>query len=75
MGRIDLYHRKKAGLTQQELARLAGMGKTVVFDIEKGKKSVRLDSLMKILSALNVSLKLESPLMRLYEKEESNEES
>jgi HTH-type transcriptional regulator/antitoxin HipB len=33
--------RKKVGLSQAELARLAGVGKTVVFDIEKGKTTIR----------------------------------
>lgn len=31
------YYRKQSGLSQQELARLAGVGKTVIYDIEKGK--------------------------------------
>jgi y4mF family transcriptional regulator len=54
--------RRKAGLTQLELARLAGVGKTVVFDIEKGKPSVRLTTLLRVLLALNVEVRLESPL-------------
>lgn len=37
MASIIRGHRKKAGLTQKELADLAGLGKTVIFDIEKGK--------------------------------------
>ncbi len=27
------FHRKKAGLTQLELAKLAGLGKTVILDV------------------------------------------
>lgn len=53
--------RKKAGLSQQSLAEIAGVGKTVVFDIEKGKASVQLDSLLKVLAVLNIQLKLEGP--------------
>jgi len=64
------YHRKKAGLSQLELARLAGTGKTAVFDIEKGKESVQLDTLMKILNVLNIKLKFESPLMNEYKSGE-----
>lgn len=74
---IVRYHRKKAGLTQTELARMAGVGKTVVFDLEKGKKSIQLDSLKKVLHVLNISLNLESPLMEVFKssQKESNEES
>lgn len=59
-----ITHRKKAGLTQKQLADLAGVGKTVVFDIEKGKASIRFDTLMKVLDALNIQINLDSPLMR-----------
>ena len=54
--------RRKAGLSQLELARLAGVGKTVVFDIEKGKPSVRLDTLLRVLDSLNVELRPTNPL-------------
>jgi HTH-type transcriptional regulator/antitoxin HipB len=63
LGRIVRFHRKRSGLTQAELARMAGVGKTVVFQIEKGKTTVRLDTASKILAVLNVRLRAESPLM------------
>ena len=66
---IVRYHRKKSGLSQAALAKLAGVGKTVVYDIEKGKKSVQLDTLSKVLGVLNISITFESPLMARYEKE------
>lgn len=56
-------HRKKAGLTQKALADIAGLGKTVIFDIEKGKDTVQFSSLLKVLKALNIKLKIESRLM------------
>jgi len=56
-------HRKAAGLSQLQLAELAGVGKTVVFDIEKGKETIQLDTLRKILAVLNITAKLTSPLM------------
>jgi y4mF family transcriptional regulator len=59
-----LTHRKAAGLTQKQLADLAGVGKTVVFDIEKAKSSVRFDTLMKVLAALSIEIRLDSPLVR-----------
>lgn len=57
------YHRKRSGLSQSELAALAGIGKTSVFDIENGKRTVRLATLVSALRALNITLMLTSPLM------------
>jgi HTH-type transcriptional regulator / antitoxin HipB len=57
------FHRKKCGLSQKELADLAGVGKTVVFDIEKGKTSIQWATLQKILTVLNIKIKFESPLL------------
>ncbi len=56
-------------MSQQELAKLAGIGKTAVFDLEKGKESIQLDTLWKVLQVLNITVKLESPLMEKYAKE------
>jgi y4mF family transcriptional regulator len=70
---IVKFHRAKSGLTQKQLADLAGVGKTVVFDIEKGKESVRLNTLVKIFEVLNIKMNFDSPLMNLMRKE--NEES
>lgn len=50
--------RKGRRLSQQALAREAGVGKTVVFDIEKGKSTVRLLTLLKILKAVGLRLDL-----------------
>lgn len=55
-------HRKISGLTQAELAGLAGVGKTAVFDIEHGKSSVQFDTLRSVCRALNITLRLESPV-------------
>jgi len=63
LAKIIKNHRKAAGLSQQQLAEIAGIGKTVVFDIEKGKETVQLDTLRKILNALNIKVRLISPLM------------
>jgi y4mF family transcriptional regulator len=74
LGRIIHFHRKKSGLSQQGLAELAGLGKTVVFDMEKGKLTVRFDSLLKVFEVLNIKIELQSPLMNLY-RETLNEAS
>lgn len=68
---IVKLHRKQAGLTQKALADLAGVGKTVIFDIEKGKETVQWDTVLKVLAVLNVKIKFESPLLELME---SNDE-
>ncbi len=60
------YHRKKSGLSQSGLAALAGVGKTVVFDLEKNKPSVRLDTLLKVLRVLNIGVFFRSPLMGTF---------
>ena len=60
------FHRKKSNLTQNELAKLASVGKTVIFDIEKGKKTIRLETLMKVLRVLNITVIFQSPLMEIY---------
>jgi len=69
---IVKYHRKKAGLSQKSLADVAGVGKTVVFDIEKGKETVQFKSIIHVLNALNVSIELNSPLMDKYNTEHEN---
>lgn len=64
-------HRKSAGLSQLRLAEMAGIGKTAVFDVEKGKETIQLDTLRKILKVLNIKVQLNSPLINqtiLHEK-------
>lgn len=74
LAKLVHFHRKKSGLSQLELSRLAGVGKTVVFDIENGKLSIRFNTLLKILDVLNVKIEFNSPLMKLF-KDSLNEES
>jgi y4mF family transcriptional regulator len=62
------FHRKQSKLSQAELAELAGVGKTVIYDIEKGKMTVQLDTLTKVLQALNIRIVFESPLMTSFEE-------
>ena len=59
-------HRKMSGLTQSQLAELAGVGKTVIYDIEHAKPSVRLDTIIKVLNVLNIHIELAGPLMHTY---------
>lgn len=66
--RIVQFHRKQAGLSRIELADIAGVGKTVVYDIENGKETVRLNTLLKVLGALNISISIDSPLMDQFKE-------
>lgn len=68
LAEIVFYHRKKSGLNRLELALLAGVGKTVVYDIEHGKPSVKLATIVKILNVLNIRIKLIGPLKSTVEK-------
>ncbi len=60
---IIKIHRKAANLTQIQLAELAGVGKTVVFELEKGKETVKLNTLRKVLKVLNIDMRFTSPLL------------
>ncbi|MCR8668695.1 helix-turn-helix domain-containing protein [Aestuariibaculum sp. M13] len=64
LGALIKANRKKAGLTQLELANLAGIGKTTVFDIEKNKKTIRWSNLLAVLEVLNIKIEFKSPLNR-----------
>ncbi len=61
------FHRKKAGLSRNQLADFAGVGKTVIFDIENGKATVQAQSLSKVLMILNIRCVFQSPLMATFQ--------
>ena len=63
LAEVIRLHRKAARLSRVKLAELAGVGKTVIYDVEKGKESVQLDTLRKILKVLNIKIVLTSPLL------------
>ena len=69
LAKLIKFHRKKAELTQARLAKLAGVGKTTVFDIENGKINVQLNKILSILEVLNIRLNFESPIMHLVEND------
>lgn len=61
LGRIVREGREIRQLSQFQLAEAAGVGKTVVFDVEHGKPTVQLDTVLKILGALDIRMVLECP--------------
>ena len=69
IGDIILFHRKKSGLTRKQLADLAGVGNTVIYDIEKGKETIRFSTLQKVLKTLNIKITFTSPLMEVLHEE------
>lgn len=69
IGKMIYFHRKQSGLSQQQLAQLSGLGKTVIFDVEKGKTTIRFDTLLKILNVLNIHMTFHSPIMNLFEEQ------
>jgi HTH-type transcriptional regulator / antitoxin HipB len=73
LSEVIRFHRKKSGLTQKGLADLANVGKTVIFDLEKGKSSVQFDIIEKVLNTLNIKITFDSPIMKLMKNE--NEKS
>ncbi len=75
LARIITYHRKKSGLNRIELSRIAGVGKTVVYDLEHGKTTVRLDTIMKVIAVLNLKFEIIGPLMQAYREQEGNAQS
>jgi len=74
MAEIILFHRKQSGLTQQSLAELAGVGKNMVYELERGKQSVCLENLLKVLQVLNIELDFQSPLREAFLKEHADAE-
>lgn len=68
---IVRHHRRLSGLSQAQLAKVAGVGKTVIFDIEHGKESVQFDTLKKVLAALNIRFILQSPVLERNDKRQT----
>lgn len=62
LGTLIKQHRKAAALSQSELANMAGVGKTLIFDLEHGKMSVRLDKCLAVLDVLNIKVNLSSAI-------------
>ena len=50
--------RKRLGLTQAELAMAAGVGLRFMVDLEAGKPTVRLETVMRVIDALGGAMQL-----------------
>ncbi len=67
IGPMIQFHRKKAGLSRIDLARLTGLGKTLIYDVEHGRLTVSFKKLMSICKVLNINLAFTSPYMDEFE--------
>jgi HTH-type transcriptional regulator / antitoxin HipB len=67
IGSLIAFHRKKAGLTQIELAKLSGVSRFVVQDIEAGSGRTTWKHLVSVLNSLNVELEPKGPLVDAWQ--------
>lgn len=59
--------RKRLGLTQPQLALAAGVGVRFIVDLESGKPTVRLESVLRVIDALGGTLQLSGLASSAYE--------
>lgn len=57
-------------MSRVKLAPIAGVGKTVVYDIENGKATVRLKTLPAVLETLNLKVEIDGPFLTEFEETE-----
>jgi len=69
LGRVIRAHRKRAGLTQEQLAERAGLHRNYVGLVERGERNVTVDVLARIAAGLGV------PLSRLVADAEAGTEA
>lgn len=74
LARAVRRRRKSLDVTQIELSRLAGCGPVFVYDLERGKPTVRIDKLLSVLVVLGLRLTLEPGHDALFIAESLREE-
>ena len=60
LGALIRDERKRQGLSQIELGKMTGLNQTTLSLIEKGKPSVQLQTILVLLSALNLNIQIGS---------------
>ena len=68
-GRMLQEERKAKKISQEKLAKLAGLDRTFISLIENGKRSPTFSTILKICSALEIA---PSELFSIYEKKDPN---
>ena len=61
IGKIVQSERKRQGITQLQLAGMAGTGIRLISDIENGKDTVQVQKLLKVLHTLGLGVFVFSP--------------
>jgi len=64
------FHRKQAGLSQIQLAEMAGISRTVIQDLEAAKGRITWRNLESILNVLNLRLEPVGPLVESWKQNE-----
>jgi y4mF family transcriptional regulator len=59
LGAAIRHFRKEAGLTQAELADLAGLGRSYLSELESGKETEQVRRLLRVLRQLGVRMTIE----------------
>jgi predicted transcriptional regulator len=67
------WHRKRAGLSQTELARHAGVSRYVVQDLEAGHGRTTWNKIEAVLSILNLRLEPDGPLVTKWRESQDHE--
>lgn len=63
LGSLVRFHRKRARVSQIELAAMAGVSRKVVQDIEVGRETASWKNVLGVLEVLNIRLQPEGPLV------------
>ncbi len=71
---LIVFHRKRAQLSQTELARHAGVSRFVVQDIEAGRDRTTWRNLLAVLSVLNLKLEPAGPLVTEWQQTQTSKE-
>ena len=61
IGKLVQNERKRQGITQLQLAGMAGTGIRLISDIENGKETIQVQKLIKVLHTLGLGVFIFSP--------------
>ena len=59
LGAAIRHYRQEVGLTQEELAKRAGLNRTYLSDLERGKETEQLRRILRVLRQLGVRMSLD----------------
>lgn len=61
IGKLVQTERKRQGLTQLQLAGIAGTGIRLISDLENGKETIQIQKLLKVIQTLGLGMFIFSP--------------